>query len=201
MKAQINGKEFSFEANETILDVARRNGVFIPTLCELHDIDHAPGTCRICLVEVRRPGDAETEYLTACDTPLGEGWQVLTRTAEVQEMRRLQMEMTMADHHQDCSTCPRNGNCELLSVANSVGLKEIRFRLKIDDHDFDVLFCDCYQALVDRFQEGLTERIRIDVENQARALGEWCRDIGSQGLPHKTPDLLQDRSYHGFPKN
>ena len=42
MKAQINGKEFSFEANETILDVARRNGVFIPTLCELHDIDHAP---------------------------------------------------------------------------------------------------------------------------------------------------------------
>ena len=77
---------------------------------------------------MRRPGDAETEYLTACDTPLGEGWQVLTRTAEVQEMRRLQMEMTMADHHQDCSTCPRNGNCELLSVANSVGLKEIRFR-------------------------------------------------------------------------
>ena len=128
MDAKINGRDVSFEANETVLGVARRYGIFIPTLCELNDIDHAPGTCRICLVEVRRPGDAETEYLTACDTPLGEGWQVLTRTAEVQEMRRLQMEMTMADHHQDCSTCPRNGNCELLSVANSVGLKEIRFR-------------------------------------------------------------------------
>ena len=128
MEAKINGKDITFDANETILGVARRHDVFIPTLCELNDIDHAPGTCRVCLVEVRRPDRSVPEYVTACDTPLGEGWQVLTRTAEVQEMRRLQMEMTMADHHQDCSTCPRNGNCELLTVANSVGLKQIRFR-------------------------------------------------------------------------
>ena len=50
MKATINGKELDFEPNETILDVARKNGVFIPTLCELHDIDHAPGTCRVCQI-------------------------------------------------------------------------------------------------------------------------------------------------------
>ena len=43
-------------------------------------------------------------------------------------MRQLQMEMIMADHHQDCASCPRNGNCELLAAANSVGLKQIRFR-------------------------------------------------------------------------
>ena len=118
MKAQINGKEFSFEANETILDVARRNGVFIPTLCELHDIDHAPGTCRICLVEVKENEQEEPKYVTACDTAMAEGWKVMTRTPKVQEMRQLQMEMIMADHHQDCSTCPRTGNCELLPVAN-----------------------------------------------------------------------------------
>ena len=128
MKAQINGKEFSFEANETILDVARRNGVFIPTLCELHDIDHAPGTCRICLVEVRENEQEEPKYVTACDTAMAEGWKVMTRTPKVQEMRQLQMEMIMADHHQDCASCPRNGNCELLATANSVGLKQIRFR-------------------------------------------------------------------------
>lgn len=127
MKAYINGKEFSFAPNETILDVARKNGIFIPTLCELHDIDHAPGTCRVCLVEVQQPDRAEPQFLTACDTPMAEGWKVLTRTHEVQEMRRLQMEMTMADHHQDCASCVRNGNCELLPVANSVGLKQIRF--------------------------------------------------------------------------
>ncbi|MDR2451836.1 MAG: [FeFe] hydrogenase, group A [Candidatus Accumulibacter sp.] len=128
MFARINGQNLAFEANETILDVARRNGIHVPTLCELTDIDHAPGTCRVCIVEVLRPGHTEPEYLTACDTPPGDGWQIMTRSPKVQEMRRLQVEMTMADHHQDCSTCPRNGNCELLFVANAVGLKRIRFR-------------------------------------------------------------------------
>lgn len=42
MKARINGQEYEFTANETILEVARRNGIFIPTLCEMHDIRHAP---------------------------------------------------------------------------------------------------------------------------------------------------------------
>ena len=126
MKAFINGREVAFEADETILDVARRSDVFIPTLCELNDIDHAPGTCRVCLVEVDT-GEGEVRCLTACDTAMGDGWQVRTRTPRVQEMRQLQMEMIMADHHQDCASCPRNGNCELLPVANSVGLKQVRF--------------------------------------------------------------------------
>ena len=127
MNATINGQEFAFAPQETILNVARRNGIHIPTLCELNDIDHAPGTCRVCLVEVHRPDFAETQYLTACDTPMGEGWKVLTRTHKVQEMRQLQMEMIMADHRQHCSTCPRTGRCELLVTANSVGLKQVRF--------------------------------------------------------------------------
>jgi ferredoxin hydrogenase gamma subunit len=127
MKAHINGREFAFERNETILEVARKNGIFIPTLCELNDIDHAPGTCRVCLVEVQRENVAGPHYVTACDTPMGEGWKVMTRTPKVQEMRQLQMELIMADHHQDCASCPRNGNCELLATANSVGLKQVRF--------------------------------------------------------------------------
>ena len=126
MKAFINGREVAFEADETILDVARRNDIYIPTLCELNDIDHAPGTCRICLVEVE--GEAgKPQYLTACDTAMSDGWKVRTRTPRVQEMRQLQMEMIMADHHQDCASCPRTGNCELLPAANSVGLKQVRF--------------------------------------------------------------------------
>ena len=127
MKAYINGKEIACEANETILAVARRSGVYIPTLCELHDIDHAPGTCRICLVEIEQEDGVAPKYVTACDTAMAEGWKVRTRTPKVQEMRQLQMEMIMADHHQDCASCPRTGNCELLPAANSVGLKQVRF--------------------------------------------------------------------------
>ena len=128
MYANINGREVEFKANETILDVARRNDVHIPTLCELHDIDHAPGTCRVCLVEVHAGDDSAPRYVTACDTPMVEGSNVMTRTHKVQEMRQLQMELTMADHRQDCATCPRTGRCELLVAANSVGLKQVRFR-------------------------------------------------------------------------
>jgi ferredoxin hydrogenase gamma subunit len=127
MKAHINGRELAFEPNETILELARKNGIFIPTLCELNDIDHAPGTCRVCLVEVSQENGAAPHYVTACDTPVSAGWKIMTRTPKVQEMRQLQMEMIMADHHQACASCPRNGNCELLATANSVGLKQVRF--------------------------------------------------------------------------
>ena len=57
MKARINGQEYEFTANETILEVARRNGIFIPTLCEMHDIRHAPGTIS------GAPTDADITFL------------------------------------------------------------------------------------------------------------------------------------------
>ena len=72
-------------------------------------------------------GTDAAQYVTACDTVMVEGSQIRTRTPKGQEMRQLQMEMIMADHHQDCASCPRNGNCELLATANSVGLKQVRF--------------------------------------------------------------------------
>jgi len=127
MKATLNGQEVSFEASETILEVARRQGVHIPTLCELHPIGHAPGTCRACLVEMRAAEGQAVRHVTACDTPLTEGCAIQTRTPQVQEMRRLQLEMLMADHNQDCATCARGGDCELLDTARGVGLQRIRF--------------------------------------------------------------------------
>ena len=126
MKAHINGQVLDYSPAQTILEVARQNDIFIPTLCELHDIDHAPGTCRVCLVEVRQE-NGESRFVTACDTPMQEGWQIETHSKQVQDMRRVQLEMTMADHKQSCSTCSRTGNCELLVAADSVGLKTIRF--------------------------------------------------------------------------
>jgi ferredoxin hydrogenase gamma subunit len=129
MEATIDRKEIHFEANQTILEAARANGIFIPTLCEYQSLDHTPGTCRVCLVEVHQPagGGSDPQYLTACNTPMTEGSFVLTQTPKVQEMRRFQMEMVMADHNQDCSTCTRQGKCELIDVANAVGLKQVDF--------------------------------------------------------------------------
>ena len=126
MNASINGRDYSFEAGETILQVARRNGIFIPTLCHFQPLDHKPGTCRVCLAEVTDK-NGHTEMMTTCNTPMEEGMRVNTRSARVRDMQRLQVELIFADHDQDCGACARHGNCELQDLAEYVGLSTNRF--------------------------------------------------------------------------
>ena len=98
MKAFINGQEYTFEAGETILHVARRNGIFIPSLCRFEPLRHKPATCRVCLAEVT---DARgTHIVTTCDTPMEEGMKVDTFSKHVRDMQRMQVEMIFADHDQ-----------------------------------------------------------------------------------------------------
>jgi len=127
VNGKINGKSVAFGENETILNVARAHGQFIPTLCELGDIGHMPGTCRMCLVEVTAKDNGSAQLLTACDTPMEEGMTIQTRTPDVRQHQRLQMELLLSDHNQDCATCVRHGDCELQDIAQFVGLQETRY--------------------------------------------------------------------------
>ena len=125
MKAFINGQEYDFEAGETILHVARRNGIFIPSLCRFEPLRHKPATCRVCLAEV---SDAQgTRMVTTCDTPMEEGMRVDTFSKHVRDMQRVQVEMIFADHDQECVSCARHGNCELQDLGEAVGLNRNRF--------------------------------------------------------------------------
>ncbi len=126
MKAYVNGKETDFQQGETILQAAKRHGHFIPTLCAFQPLDHNPGTCRVCLVEVIR-ANGDKLVVTSCNTPMEEGMQVMTRSARARSMQRLQVEMLFADHEQNCSACARHGDCELQDLAEYVGLTENRF--------------------------------------------------------------------------
>ena len=123
----INGVACAGFANETILSCARRYDVYIPTLCELEDIDHAPGACRVCLVEILQAGKDTPQIVTACNTPVRDGMEVQTRSKKARDMQRLQVELLMADHLQDCATCIRHGSCELQDLAQFVGLQQNRF--------------------------------------------------------------------------
>ena len=126
MNASINGREYTFEPGETILQVARRNGIFIPTLCHFQPLDHKPGTCRVCLAEVTDK-HGRTETVTTCNTPMEEGMRVNTMSPRVRRMQRLQVELVFADHDQDCAACARHGDCELQDLAEYVGLSTNRF--------------------------------------------------------------------------
>lgn len=120
MNAYLDNIPVSFTEGETILEVARREGTFIPTLCEFAALHHRPGTCRMCLVEVEEEG--RTHAVTACDTRMTEGMRVRTRSTRIRGMRKLQAELLFADHCEKCSECARHGHCELQTVAKTVGL-------------------------------------------------------------------------------
>ena len=123
----INKKQFVFKEGETILEAARRTDHYIPTLCEMADINHRPGTCRVCLVEAKVPGSDEPMFVTACNTPTQDGMSIATRTAEVRDMQRMQVELLLADHDQDCASCVRHGDCEIQDVAQFVGVQKSSF--------------------------------------------------------------------------
>lgn len=124
----VDGQTLEALPEESLLACARRHGIYIPSLCELHDIDHAPGTCRVCMVEVATQGQDDAPLLAAaCVTPARPGMEVHTRSRRAREAQRLQVELMLADHNQDCATCVRHGNCELQDVAQFVGLYSNRF--------------------------------------------------------------------------
>lgn len=129
MKATINGKEYPFQEGETILQLARRNGIFIPSLCRFEALDHKPATCRVCLVEID-DGTGPT-MVAACETPLSEGMKVDSLSRKVRDMQRAQVELIFADHDQECVSCARHGDCELQDLGEAVGVTRNRFSHKL----------------------------------------------------------------------
>ncbi len=125
MKANINGREYAFEEGESILHVAQRNGIFIPSLCRFEPLSSKPATCRVCLVEVS--DEHGTYIVTACDTIMKDGMKVDTFSKHVRDMQHMQVEMIFADHDQDCVSCIRHGSCELQDLGEAVGLTHNRF--------------------------------------------------------------------------
>ena len=91
----IDGRTVLAESGKTILEVARGDGIDIPTLCH-HDAVSPAGACRLCNVEVYPRGSTQSSLVTACNFPVEEGMEVWTRSAKVLEARRLTMELLLA---------------------------------------------------------------------------------------------------------
>ena len=94
----INGNEFAFTPGETILEIARRNSIDIPTLCHLKGTTPT-GACRICVVEVEKA----RSLLTACSTPAADNMVVRTESAQVVEARRLIIQLMLSSGNHNCA--------------------------------------------------------------------------------------------------
>ncbi len=106
----------------TVLDAARSIGIRIPTLCALPEINHTPGACRVCVVEV----DRSRTLVASCVYPVAEGMKVKTNSERVRRARRTVVEFLLSDHPADCNICQKHEHCELQAVAELVGVRTIR---------------------------------------------------------------------------
>lgn len=113
----INKQHVCVPEGTTILEAARQIGIKIPTLCFLKEINEI-GACRVCMVEIA----GISRLVTACNTPVTEGMEVITNSARVREARKTNVELILSQHHTDCPTCVRSGNCSLQKIANDLNL-------------------------------------------------------------------------------
>ncbi len=124
----IDGIQTQIEAGSTILQAAEQVGVHIPTLCylDLHEIgiENKPASCRVCVVEVA----GRRNLAPACATPVTEGMVVNTNTPKVIDARKTIVELMLSDHPKDCLTCPKSGQCELQTLAETLGIRKIRVK-------------------------------------------------------------------------
>ena len=128
VKIIIDGKTVEVEKGATIYDAAKLIGIDIPTLCYMNmgdmNIKHNPGGCRICVVEV----EGRRNLAPSCVTPVTPGMTVNTHNVRVLNARRTVLELMLSDHPFDCLICAKSGNCDLQSLAQRLGIREIPFK-------------------------------------------------------------------------
>ena len=120
---KIDGRTVRAEAGMTVLEASLKEGIKIPTLCNLKDINNI-GACRMCLVEDAKSGKLQA----SCVLPVSEGLEIKTASPKVLEARRAVLELILSDHDRSCLTCKRNQTCELQALANEMNVTDIEFQ-------------------------------------------------------------------------
>jgi formate dehydrogenase alpha subunit len=119
IKLTIDDRTVSVPEGYTVLKAIEKAGLYVPTLC--YDPALKPfGACRLCIVEI----EGMRGLPTSCTTPVQEGMKVHTETEEIQRVRRMIVELTIANHPYECLLCNKSEGCELLQVARYVGVDQ-----------------------------------------------------------------------------
>jgi formate dehydrogenase alpha subunit len=122
LKLTIDGKEITGRPDQTILEVAKENGIYIPTLC-YHARLSLLKSCRICLVDV----ESAEMPVASCATPVVESMVVHTRTERVERMRKEALKLLLVNHPLDCPVCDAGGECQLQNRAYEFGIDHQEF--------------------------------------------------------------------------
>mgnify|MGYP003586360987 FL=1 len=122
IKIQVNGRSVDAQEGEALLSAVRRAGIAIPTLCHYDGLPPS-GACRMCVVEV----EGQRGLTPSCAYPVAAGMKVLTHSPRAVDARKTLVELLLANHPDDCLYCNRNGDCELQSLAENLGVRRRRY--------------------------------------------------------------------------
>ena len=117
---KIEGIPYEVEAGMTILEAAKACGYEIPSLCAFNHGECSRGSCRVCLVEAT----GARGLVASCVYPVNEGMEITISSPKAVEARRCSVELLLSNHNKNCQQCDKNGQCELLHVAQLVGARD-----------------------------------------------------------------------------
>lgn len=172
-KITINDREYEFKEGETIFQIARREGIFIPTYC-YHSQLRIVASCRICLVEVRI--NNKEFVVTSCSTTAQEGMIVYTDSERVLKERYAIMQFLLLNHPPECPVCDEGGQCLLQNFTEAYGPVNPVFKYKKEYKKYDTgplirfypelcILCDrCYRF----WKEELNEDEIVSIERGSK---------------------------------
>lgn len=128
----IDGRPVEIAGERNLLELIRKADIDLPTFCYHSDLS-VYGACRLCIVDVQGRG-----VQGACSTPPEPGMVVRTTTEEIREIRKITVELLLANHDHSCPTCPKTSNCQLQDLARRLGITKVRFRSVHEPEPIDV---------------------------------------------------------------
>ncbi|MDR3122780.1 MAG: [FeFe] hydrogenase, group A [Treponema sp.] len=117
----IDGALVEINGEKNLLALIRKAGIDLPTFC-YHSELSIYGACRMCMVETER-GELES----ACSTPPAAGMKIRVNTERLRNYRRMILELLLANHCRDCTTCGSSGKCKLQELAERFNIQGVRF--------------------------------------------------------------------------
>jgi len=134
----VNGKRVALENEKNVLEVVRKAGVELPTFC-YHSELSTYGACRMCVVE-----NKWGNVFASCSEIPKDGMEIRTNTSKLRKHRKMILELILANHCRDCTTCEKNGKCKLQELAERFNIRDVRFptpeeKKPIDKSSFSVI--------------------------------------------------------------
>ncbi|GHT05520.1 NADH:ubiquinone oxidoreductase [Endomicrobiia bacterium] len=118
----VNGRKVSFTDEKNLLEIIRKENIELPSFCYNSELS-IYGSCRLCMLEIEGKG-----ILFACSTPPESGMKIRTNNEHIIEMRKIIIELLLANHDRECTTCGKSETCQLQTLARRLGINKIRFK-------------------------------------------------------------------------